>query len=458
MRPSSTRRLSRGLVRALAPALLASAALAQNDECATALAVSAGATPFDTVGATLSPEPWPCGFVTAAPDLWFSYVATAPFPVTVETCGANYDSMLQVLSGTCGALVSEACNDDACGLQSRVVFTPTIGATYLIRVGGYNNAAGQGTLTIDANRGPNCLTTTFAGNNQGSVGGAVYFDFTWTQSVVVTGLDMHFTAPAGTPVGLITYITFGSHVGNETNAAAWFPVAFDDGTAVSAGLGALTHVGWASPVVIPAGTFGVCFVAINTAHRYTNGTATNITAMSPDGVVTFQGGKASNVPFTAPLFSPRIWNGSFCYQVNVGASYCGPAVPNSTGASAFMRATGSVVVADDDLSLVASNLPLFSSVMFLASPQQGNWPNPGGSLGNLCLGGAIGRGVGGQVFTTNPSGNVSTYVDLSAMPTPIQVSVPVLPGETYHFQAWYRDNVGGQSASNFTDAITVQFL
>jgi hypothetical protein len=253
---------------------------------------------------------------------------------------------------------------------------------------------------------------------------------------------------------MTTWVTFGSHVGNETNPAVWFPVAFDDGTTVSAGPDALTEFRWSSPVVIPAGMFGTCLVATNTGHRYTNGSRT---AVTPDGVITLVTGSATNVPFAGQVFSPRSWNGSFCYDIQAGSTYCSPATANSTGVAAFMRATGSTVVVDNDFSIAASNLPLFSSVMFLASPTQGLWANPGGSLGDLCLGGAIGRAVGGQVFTTNPSGNASTYVDLTRMPTPILVSVPVQPGDTYHFQAWYRDNVGGSPVSNFTDAISVQF-
>jgi len=445
--------------RALLLALVTSVpVLAQNDECSTALALTAAATPFDTTVATLSVEPWSCGFVTTAPDLWFSYVAVAPFPVTFETCGANYDSMLQVFSGACGALVDVGCNDDACNLQSRVTITPTIGATYYVRVGGYSASSGQGTLFVDGSQGPNCVLTTLLSNNGGSVGGAVYFDHVFAQSIVVTGTSANLSAPAGTPVGMSVFVTPGTSVGNETNPAVWFPVAFDDGTSVSAGPDALTEFRWSSPVVIPAGNFGVVLIASNTGHRYTNGTPTNTTYASPDGVITVIAGKASNVPFTAPLFSPRVWNGSFCYSLNVGTSYCGPAVVNSTGSPAFMRATGSAVVADDDLALAASSLPVFSSVLFLTSPTQGLWVNPGGSVGNLCLGGSIGRGVGGRIFQTNPTGNVSTYVDLQRMPTPILVNVPVLPGETYHFQAWYRDSVGGVAGSNFTDAITVQFL
>lgn len=96
------------------------------------------ATAYDTTTATLSPEVWPCAAVTTAPDLWHSVTATGNDLLRVETCGAatNYDSALEVLSGTCAALTSIACNDDACGLASAIEFQATTGVTYYVRVGG----------------------------------------------------------------------------------------------------------------------------------------------------------------------------------------------------------------------------------------------------------------------------------------------------------------------------------
>ena len=37
----------------------------------------------------------------------------------METCGGDYDSCIEAYSGGSGGLVSVACKDDACGLQSR---------------------------------------------------------------------------------------------------------------------------------------------------------------------------------------------------------------------------------------------------------------------------------------------------------------------------------------------------
>jgi hypothetical protein len=44
-------------------------------------------------------------------------------------------------------------------------------------------------------------------------------------------------------------------------------------------------------------------------------------------------------------------------QPEVGANGCSPAVVNSTGAPVTLRATGAAIALDDDLRLVAEDLP-----------------------------------------------------------------------------------------------------
>ena len=68
----------------------------------------------------------------------------------------------------------------------------------------------------------------------------------------------------------------------------------------------------------------------------------------------------------------------------LGTSYCGPAVANSTGSPATISADGSALVTDDDVTLIADDLPMNSFGFFLTSQTQGFVANPGGSSGNLC--------------------------------------------------------------------------
>jgi hypothetical protein len=150
-------------------------------------------------------------------------------------------------------------------------------------------------------------------------------------------------------------------------------------------------------------------------------------------------------------------NGTPAGGGSVGTNYCGPAVPNSTGNSGQIRGTGSAVVANNDLTLVAEDLPNNAFGYFLTSLTQGLVPQPGGSLGVLCLGGNIGRYTGpGQIQNSGATGSFDLLLDLTQTPTPTGF-VAVAAGETWNFQAWHRDSVGGVAVSNFTNALTVNF-
>jgi hypothetical protein len=143
--------------------------------------------------------------------------------------------------------------------------------------------------------------------------------------------------------------------------------------------------------------------------------------------------------------------------VGLGTTYCSPGVANSTGSGGVIRATGSLVAAANDVTLEASSLPLNSFGFFLTSRTQGMLNQPGGCQGVLCLGGSIGRYVGpGQIKNSGATGAFSLDLDLAATPTPIGL-VQIVAGETWNFQSWHRDAIGGVATSNFTDAVQLDF-
>ncbi len=145
-----------------------------NDDCAFApTIVGAGAWPFDTTCCTRNPmhplaSSPDCvdsteGDTAPDADIWFLWEATTEVSgtVCVSLCeGTAYDAVLAVYDTTDCALVSLgneiACNDDSCatsGGPSEVELTGVLSdASYLIRVGGWNNAGGPGILTITAGR------------------------------------------------------------------------------------------------------------------------------------------------------------------------------------------------------------------------------------------------------------------------------------------------------------------
>jgi len=145
---------------------------------------------------------------------------------------------------------------------------------------------------------------------------------------------------------------------------------------------------------------------------------------------------------------------NLCFlRLPIGSRFCSPNEPSSIELPGLLVAVGSTKVVDHDFHLKAFQLPLNQFGMFLASKSQGFVQHPGGSDGNLCLGGGIGRFTKpGQVYQTGEAGTGVLDVDLNAIPTP-QGPVAVQPGETWYFQSWFRD--GG--SSNFTDAIAVTF-
>lgn len=141
----------------------------------------------------------------------------------------------------------------------------------------------------------------------------------------------------------------------------------------------------------------------------------------------------------------------------IGTSYCS-AAPNSTGVPAVMSASGSTAIATNDVVLRAGSMPNNSFGFFLTSQMQGFVANPGGSQGNLCLGGAIGRYVGtGQIQNSGSAGEIQLVIDLTMHPTPTGL-VMVQAGETWNFTAWYRDAISGSAISNFADGLEIDFL
>lgn len=126
-----------------------------NNACASPAAAALGATAFSTAAATTDGPTHPLcaarGDSNINRDVWFVHTAPATGQITAETCGSAFDTKIAVYSSAnCATLASTilACNDDACGSQSRVQWVATAGQQYLIRIGGFGTSSGSGTLTL----------------------------------------------------------------------------------------------------------------------------------------------------------------------------------------------------------------------------------------------------------------------------------------------------------------------
>ncbi|MEM6673832.1 MAG: hypothetical protein AAF726_13390 [Planctomycetota bacterium] len=122
----------------------------------------------------------------------------------------------------------------------------------------------------------------------------------------------------------------------------------------------------------------------------------------------------------------------------LGDIFCTPNQTNSLGGWGVLTASGSSVVADNDLTLHVTDLPQNSFGFAIVSATQGFLPGVPGP-GILCLNGEIGRYVGpGQIQNSGSSGSFDLSIDLGQIPTPTGF-VPTMAGDTWNFQAWYRD-------------------
>jgi len=129
-------------------------------------------------------------------DLWFSYTANCDGPVAATTCGSDFDTKVTVYAACpTGPNQAIACNDDAGAMgacansyQSYVAFDAAAGASYLIRVGGYKGAIGNGVLSISSECAP-CIADF---NQDGGVDGQDIDAFFNAWTAGATNADVNF--------------------------------------------------------------------------------------------------------------------------------------------------------------------------------------------------------------------------------------------------------------------------
>ena len=130
--------------------------------------------------------------------------------------------------------------------------------------------------------------------------------------------------------------------------------------------------------------------------------------------------------------------------------------PNSSGQIGDIDAVN-VNLPGRSFDLLLTGLPTNAFGIVITSLTSGFLPNQGGSSGNLCVTGNIGRNVGGNIFDSSFFGLSFVPVDMDVIPTSTQI-VGIQPGETRYFQGWFRDQTGGGiPTSNFTVGLEMIF-
>jgi hypothetical protein len=183
----------------LATSILVS--LAGEDDCVNAFPIGEGSFDFSTGGTTTDGPGLPSvceegGGLSFENDLWFCYMPSGSGDATISLCNqADFDTRIAVYQGCeCPADNSLllSCNDDAaeCGLTSRVSLPVNGKDSYLIRVGGYGDTSGTGSLSVNLETG--CF---YDFDNDNDVDGQDLLPLFEFPPVDVSGLAAEFGQP-----------------------------------------------------------------------------------------------------------------------------------------------------------------------------------------------------------------------------------------------------------------------
>ncbi len=137
----------------------------------------------------------------------------------------------------------------------------------------------------------------------------------------------------------------------------------------------------------------------------------------------------------------------------IGTQYC-TANRNSELLTGWLALYGGNSAGAGHVAL-GQDLPAGQTAFMLCSRTAASVNLPGGSQGRLCVGGSIGR-MYNTVTTVLPNHTAVFLLDSDVLASP-SGTTSAQAGETWHYQVWHRDNVGGVGTSNFTNAVRLQY-
>ena len=132
-------------------------------------------------------------------------------------------------------------------------------------------------------------------------------------------------------------------------------------------------------------------------------------------------------------------------------NFCVASPNSSSSTGARMGFVGSKRIHSNNFTLSMDDAPPGQFAHFFYGPFEGQIPV---ASGVLCVG-ADSFGFrrlypGGQI---DPSGRLEFPLDFPSLLN----QYTILPGQSLKFQCWFRDQMGGQSTSNFSDGLSVTF-
>jgi PKD repeat protein len=208
------------------------------------------------------------------------------------------------------------------------------------------------------------LTTNLAANNGGASGWTILFDVTVSNplGVEISSFDM-ITANVSTAFTADVWLKQGTYVGSEFAPADWMLVGQASGTS-NPTANQPSNAVFATPLYIPAGTYGLAMRYLGVAPRYLSGAGNysngdlqlNLGAAAVTTAGAFTG---------TTINTPRTWSGTLYYgthNINGSAGYglFGQGCPGTLGISTL---SGSQPVLGNTLSVSIDNLPFAAAAM-----------------------------------------------------------------------------------------------
>ncbi|MBL8861854.1 MAG: hypothetical protein JNK02_07555 [Planctomycetes bacterium] len=421
-----------------------------SDNCANASTADAisglGTFAVTNVGAT-NGLPDAAGCVNTQLDVWFYWTSTVTGSVIVEACGGvTADTVLTVWNdgapaGTCPT-TSVGCNDDTCGLQSRVTFSAVSGQSYFFQWGAFGaSTTYSGTFTVSTPPPPpandDCATPiaisgpgVYPFDNRVATTGtqgqteplclafsstAIHKDSWWTYTPTVSGTVEVSTCGqvlGGTDTRIAVYDGAGCPV-----AAA---IACNDDNAACAAQTLSSLVSFTA----------VC------GQSYTIQIGNFSAAASLYGTFTVtETGTACGPASTPYCFGDGTGTACPCGNSGAAGNGCASSV-NANGAN--LTSSGNPSISADTLVLLGSGMPNSSALYFQGTSQI-----------SVVFGDGL-RCAGGTVIRLGTKNNVagaSQYPDVGD----VSVSVRGLnaAGDVRNYQIWYRNAAAFCTPSTF---------